>query len=229
MANASSTANPALAHARAAHCGRRPSPERSRSARAASRWSIRSSRSLPSAAVPLRDRLSPRRAAPPRREVRRAPAGSRLSPEMASGPVIEDLEGRSAGTRKHETGFRSRGPPRSRRSLPMNNLGGPYNEAAGASDLCRDRYGWRSLWRGPMVPCREGCSSRRSDTPQRPRTTRAPERRHTDRPRNVARMRGVASELHVLLCSTWSVSASESCVSTPAAISQGLPEERLWR
>src|SRR6476659_6055863 len=47
-------------------------------ARAVSRWPIRSSRSWLTAAVSRRDCLSARRAALPRREVRRAPASSRL-------------------------------------------------------------------------------------------------------------------------------------------------------
>ena len=53
-------------------------------ARAVSRWPIRSSRSWLTAAVSRRDCLSLRRAALPRREVRRAPAGSRLSPARAT-------------------------------------------------------------------------------------------------------------------------------------------------
>ena len=56
-------------------------------ARAASRWPIRSSRSWLTAAVCWRDCRSPRRAALPRREVRRAPASSRLSPAKATAPT----------------------------------------------------------------------------------------------------------------------------------------------
>lgn len=52
-------------------------------ARAVSRSPIRSSRSWLTAAVSRRDRLSPRRAARPRREVRRAPASGRLRAEPA--------------------------------------------------------------------------------------------------------------------------------------------------
>ena len=56
-------------------------------ARAVSRWPIRSSRSWLTAAVSRRDCLSLRRAALPRREVRRAPASSRLSPARATAPT----------------------------------------------------------------------------------------------------------------------------------------------
>jgi hypothetical protein len=56
-------------------------------ARAVSRWSARSSRSRLTAAVSWRDCRSPRRAALPRREVRRAPASSRLSPAVAIAPA----------------------------------------------------------------------------------------------------------------------------------------------
>ena len=81
------------------YCGGSPSP-RSRSARAVSRWSIRSSRSLVTAAVSPRDRLSPRRAALPRGSAART-GQKQAEPKDGHRPHHDAVEEQRAGGAGH--------------------------------------------------------------------------------------------------------------------------------